>query len=139
MMKDKKFTNLQILNVHGIMKSTECHTADAQITDSADYNIQPRLMTLINNYIGIMGLDLCFTGCNIANILILLTYYTNFAIQTFFRYFHWLYALQNARHFIKDLRPNTKYTVKRCTKLDHYRPLTLHARTDNKLAIARMC
>jgi hypothetical protein len=33
--RETKFTNPQILNVHGIMKSTERHTADTQITDSA--------------------------------------------------------------------------------------------------------
>jgi protein gp37 len=37
--RQAKFTNPQILNVHGIMKSTEHHTADTQITDSADYKI----------------------------------------------------------------------------------------------------
>jgi hypothetical protein len=51
--RQAKFTNPQILNVHGIMKSTERHTADTQITVSADlksrlsprfYNIQPRLL-----------------------------------------------------------------------------------------------
>jgi hypothetical protein len=37
--RQAKFTNPQILNVHGIMKSTERQTADTQITDSADYKI----------------------------------------------------------------------------------------------------
>jgi hypothetical protein len=37
--RQAKFTNPQILNVHGILKSTERHTADTQITDSADYKI----------------------------------------------------------------------------------------------------
>jgi protein gp37 len=38
--RQAKFTNPQVLNVHGIMKSTERHTADTQIiTDWADYKI----------------------------------------------------------------------------------------------------
>jgi hypothetical protein len=37
--RQAKFTNPQVLNVHGIMKSTERHTADTQITDSADYGV----------------------------------------------------------------------------------------------------
>jgi hypothetical protein len=61
-----KFTNPKILNVHGIVKSTERHTTDTQITDSTDfiksrlsprlYNIQPRLLFAsyrpydVNNY-----------------------------------------------------------------------------------------
>jgi hypothetical protein len=35
--RQAKFTNPQILNFHGIMKSTERHTVDTQITDWADY------------------------------------------------------------------------------------------------------
>jgi hypothetical protein len=35
--RQAKFTNPQILNVHGIMKSTERHTADTQITDASEY------------------------------------------------------------------------------------------------------
>jgi hypothetical protein len=44
--RQAKFTNPQILNVHGIMKSTERHMADTQITDSADYKISPVASTI---------------------------------------------------------------------------------------------
>jgi hypothetical protein len=46
--RQAKFTNPQILNVHGIiMKSTERHTAETQITDSADYNLGCRRLVIL--------------------------------------------------------------------------------------------
>jgi hypothetical protein len=42
-MKDKQnvriISKLILINLHGIMESTERHTADTQITTSADYKI----------------------------------------------------------------------------------------------------
>jgi hypothetical protein len=42
--RQAKFTNPQILNVHGTMKSTERHTADTQITDLGDYKISASIL-----------------------------------------------------------------------------------------------